>query len=107
MMFIRPLYDRIIVKRVEQQRTTAAGIVIPDTAAEKPEQGEVVSVGSGRLLQDGSVRPLQVKTGERVLFGKYAGQTVKLDGEEFLVMREEDVLGVIDTASADSVKKAA
>lgn len=106
-MFIRPLYDRIIVKRVEQQRTTAAGIVIPDTAAEKPEQGEVVSVGSGRLLQDGSVRPLQVKTGERVLFGKYAGQTVKLDGEEFLVMREEDVLGVIDTASADSVKKAA
>jgi len=107
MMFIRPLYDRIIVKRVEQQRTTAAGIVIPDTAAEKPEQGEVVAVGSGRLLQDGSLRPLQVKTGERVLFGKYAGQTVKLDGEEFLVMREEDVLGVIDTASADSVKKAA
>mgnify|MGYP000877810288 FL=1 len=106
-MFIRPLYDRIIVKRVEQQRTTAAGIVIPDTAAEKPEQGEVVAVGSGRLLQDGSVRPLQVKTGERVLFGKYAGQTVKLDGEEFLVMREEDVLGVIDTASADSLKKAA
>ncbi len=106
-MFIRPLYDRIIVKRVEQQRTTAAGIVIPDTAAEKPEQGEVVAVGSGRLLQDGSLRPLQVKTGERVLFGKYAGQTVKLDGEEFLVMREEDVLGVIDTASADSVKKAA
>ena len=106
-MFIRPLYDRIIVKRVEQQRTTAAGIVIPDTAAEKPEQGEVVAVGSGRLLQDGSVRTLQVKTGERVLFGKYAGQTVKLDGEEFLVMREEDVLGVIDTASADSVKKAA
>jgi len=106
-MFIRPLYDRIIVKRVEQQRTTASGIVIPDTAAEKPEQGEVVAVGSGRLLQDGSVRPLQVKTGERVLFGKYAGQTVKLDGEEFLVMREEDVLGVIDTDSADSVKKAA
>lgn len=106
-MFIRPLYDRIIVKRVEQQRTTASGIVIPDTAAEKPEQGEVVAVGSGRLLQDGSVRPLQVKTGERVLFGKYAGQTVKIDGEEFLVMREEDVLGVIETASADSVKKAA
>lgn len=106
-MFIRPLYDRIIVKRIEQQRTTASGIVIPDTAAEKPEQGEVVAVGSGRLLQDGSVRALQVKTGERVLFGKYAGQTVKIDGEEFLVMREEDVLGVIETASADSVKKAA
>ncbi len=106
-MFIRPLYDRIIVKRVEQQRTTASGIVIPDTAAEKPEQGEVVAVGSGRLLQDGTVRPLQVQTGERVLFGKYAGQTVKIDGEEFLVMREEDVLGVIDTTSADSIKKAA
>jgi len=106
-MFIRPLYDRIIVKRVEQQRTTASGIVIPDSAAEKPEQGEVVAVGSGRLLQDGSVRPLQVKTGERILFGKYAGQTVKIDGEEFLVMREEDVLGVIDTTSADSVKMAA
>ncbi len=106
-MFIRPLYDRIIVKRVEQQRTTASGIVIPDSAAEKPEQGEVIAVGSGRLLQDGSVRPLQVKTGERVLFGKYAGQTVKIDGEEFLVMREEDVLGVIETASADSAKKAA
>ena len=106
-MFIRPLYDRIIVKRVEQQRTTASGIVIPDSAAEKPEQGEVIAVGSGRLLQDGSVRPLQVKTGERVLFGKYAGQTVKIDGEEYLVMREEDVLGVIETASADSAKKAA
>lgn len=106
-MFIRPLYDRIIVKRVEQQRTTASGIVIPDTAAEKPEQGEVVAVGSGRLLQDGSVPPLQVKTGERVLFGKYAGQTVKLDGEEFLVMREEDVLGVIDATAADSAKKVA
>ncbi|WP_412480872.1 co-chaperone GroES [Azonexus sp. IMCC34839] len=106
-MFIRPLYDRIIVKRVEQQRTTASGIVIPDSAAEKPEQGEVIAVGSGRLLQDGSVRPLQVKTGERVLFGKYAGQTVKIDGEEYLVMREEDVLGVIETTSADSAKKAA
>lgn len=106
-MQIRPLYDRIIVKRVEQQRTTAAGIVIPDTAAEKPEQGEVIAVGSGRLLQDGSVRPLQVKTGERILFGKYAGQTVKIDGEEFLVMREEDVLGVIEEAAATGAKKAA
>ena len=95
-MFIRPLYDRIIVKRVEQQRTTASGIVIPDTAAEKPEQGEVVAVGSGRLLQDGSVRPLQVKTGERVLFGKYAGQTVKVDGDELMVMREDDLMAVIE-----------
>jgi chaperonin GroES len=105
-MQIRPLYDRIIVKRVEQQRQTASGIVIPDTAAEKPEQGEVTAVGSGRLMQDGTVRPLQVKTGDRVLFGKYAGQTVKLDGEEYLVMREEDVLGIIETDAA-SMKKAA
>jgi chaperonin GroES len=105
-MQIRPLYDRIIVKRVEQQRQTASGIVIPDTATEKPEQGEVTAVGSGRLMQDGTVRPLQVKTGDRVLFGKYAGQTVKLDGEEYLVMREEDVLGIIETDAA-SMKKAA
>lgn len=98
-MQIRPLYDRIIVKRVEQQRTTAAGIVIPDTAAEKPQQGEVIAVGS--------VRPLQVKPGERILFGKYAGQTVKIDGEELLVMREEDVLGVIEETAAASAKKAA
>ncbi len=105
-MQIRPLYDRIIVKRVEQQRQTASGIVIPDTAAEKPEQGEVTAVGSGRLMQDGTVRSLQVKTGDRVLFGKYAGQTVKLDGEEYLVMREEDVLGIIETDAA-SMKKAA
>ncbi len=105
-MQIRPLYERIIVKRVEQQRQTASGIVIPDTAAEKPEQGEVTAVGSGRLMQDGTVRPLQVKTGDRVLFGKYAGQTVKLDGEEYLVMREEDVLGIIETDAA-SMKKAA
>ncbi len=105
-MQIRPLYDRIIVKRVEQQKQTASGIVIPDTAAEKPEQGEVTAVGSGRLMQDGTVRPLQVKTGDRVLFGKYAGQTVKLDGEEYLVMREEDVLGIIESDAA-SLKKAA
>ncbi len=95
-MQIRPLYDRIIVKRVEQQKQTASGIVIPDTAGEKPEQGEVIAVGSGRLLQDGSVRPLQVKPGEKVLFGKYAGQTVKVDGDELLVMREEDIMGVIN-----------
>jgi chaperonin GroES len=106
-MQIRPLYDRIIVKRVEQQKQTASGIVIPDTAGEKPEQGDVVAVGNGRLLQDGSVRPLQLKPGEKILFGKYAGQTVKLDEQEFLVLREEDVLGVIEPASRDSLKKAA
>lgn len=106
-MFIRPLYDRIIVKRVEQQCSTASGIVIPDSAAEKPEQGEVLAVGSGRVLQDGSVRALQLNVGDRVLFGKYAGQTVKVDGVELLVMREDDVLGVIETDVADSLKKAA
>jgi len=105
-MNIRPLYDRVIVKRVEQQRTTASGIVIPDTAAEKPEQGEVIAVGSGKQLQDGSLRPLEVKVGNHVLFGKYAGQTVKLNGEELLVMREEDILGVIESSPADLKKVA-
>ncbi|MCM2309020.1 MAG: co-chaperone GroES [Sulfuritalea sp.] len=105
-MQIRPLYDRIIVRRLEQQKQTASGIVIPDSASEKPEQGEVTAVGSGRLLQDGTVRALQVRTGDRVLFGKYAGQTVKIDGVEYLVLREEDVLGIIETADA-SLKKAA
>ena len=106
-MHIRPLYDRIIVKRVEQQKQTASGIVIPDSAGEKPEQGDVVAVGSGRLMQDGTVRPLQVQPGEKVLFGKYAGQTVKIDDQEFLVLREEDVLGVIESAPRDTLRKAA
>ncbi|MBI3347348.1 MAG: co-chaperone GroES [Burkholderiales bacterium] len=106
-MQIRPLYDRIIVKRIDPLRQTASGIVIPDTASEKPEQGEVLAVGTGRLLDDGSVRPLQLKPGERVLFGKYAGQTVKLEGQEMLVLREEEVLGVIEqTASVPSLKAA-
>lgn len=105
-MNIRPLYDRVIVKRVEQQRTTASGIVIPDTAAEKPEQGEIIAVGSGKQLQDGSLRPLEVKVGNHILFGKYAGQTVKLNGEELLVLREEDILGVIETSATDLKKVA-
>jgi len=106
-MQIRPLYDRIIVKRIDPLRQTASGIVIPDTAAEKPEQGEVIAVGNGRLLQDGSVRALQLQPGQRVLFGKYAGQTVKLDDQELLVLREEDVLGVIEAGTAAPVLKAA
>jgi chaperonin GroES len=105
-MHIRPLYDRIIVKRIEQQRQTASGIVIPDTAGEKPEQGEVLAVGPGKLLDNGTVRPLEVKVGDRVLFSKYGGQTVKVEGEELLVLREEDVLGIIEQESA-SAKKAA
>jgi chaperonin GroES len=95
-MKIRPLHDRIIVKRLEEERKTASGIVIPDTAAEKPDQGEVVAVGTGKVQDDGKVRPVQVKPGDKVLFGKYSGQTVKVQGEELLVMREEDVMGVIE-----------
>lgn len=105
-MQIRPLYDRVIVKRIEQQRTTASGIVIPDSAAERPEQGEVIAVGSCRLLQDGSQRPLQLQVGDQVLFGKYAGQTVKVNGEELLVMREEDVMGVLEPESPAARKAA-
>lgn len=106
-MEIRPLYDRIIVKRIDQQRQTASGIVIPDTATEKPEQGDVIAVGNGRLLHDGSVWPLQVTKGDRVLFGKYAGQTVKIDDQELLVLKEEDVLGILETSPTASLKKVA
>jgi chaperonin GroES len=95
-MKIRPLHDRVIVKRVEEERKTASGIVIPDTAAEKPDQGEVLAIGTGKVLEDGTVRKLDVKVGDRVLFGKYSGQTVKVDGNEVLVMREEDIMGVIE-----------
>jgi chaperonin GroES len=105
-MQIRPLHDRVIVKRIEQQRKTASGIVIPDSASEKPEQGEVIAVGAGKVLQDGSVRPVQLKVGDHVLFGKYGGQTVKVDGEELLVLREDDVFGVIED-SARQLKHAA
>ena len=105
-MQIRPLHDRVIVKRIEQQRKTASGIVIPDSATEKPEQGEVIAVGAGKLLQDGSIRPVQLKIGDHVLFGKYGGQTVKVDGEELLVLREEDVFGVLEGGAAQ-LKQAA
>src|SRR5690348_16548550 len=95
-MKIRPLHDRVIVKRLEEERKTASGIVIPDTAAEKPDTGEVVAVGTGKLLDDGKVRPLDLKKGDKILFGKYSGQTVKVEGIEYLVMREEDIMGVIE-----------
>ena len=95
-MAIRPLYDRIIVTRTEPERTTASGIVIPDSAGEKPDQGEVIAVGNGRLLANGELRPLVVKAGDRVLFGKYAGQAVKIDGQDVLVLREEDVIAIIE-----------
>jgi chaperonin GroES len=94
-MKIRPLHDRVIVKRLDQERKTASGIVIPDTAAEKPDQGEIVAVGPGKRDENGKLIALDVKVGDRVLFGKYAGQTVKVEGEELLVMREEDLMGVV------------
>jgi chaperonin GroES len=95
-MKIRPLHDRVIVKRLEEVRTTASGIVIPDTATEKPDQGEVVAVGPGKKDDNGKVIALDVKVGDKVLFGKYAGQTVKIDGNELLVMTESDLMGVIE-----------
>ncbi|MDR2451016.1 MAG: co-chaperone GroES [Candidatus Accumulibacter sp.] len=95
-MKIRPLHDRVIVKRLEEERKTASGIVIPDNAAEKPDQGEVLSVGPGKRDENGKHIAVDVKAGDRVLFGKYAGQTVKVDGEELLVMREEDIMGVVE-----------
>jgi chaperonin GroES len=95
-MKFRPLHDRIIVKRLEEERKTASGIVIPDTAAEKPDQGEIVAVGKGKKDDQGKLIPIDVKVGDRVLFGKYSGQTVKVKGDELLVMREEDIMGVIE-----------
>ena len=95
-MKIRPLQDRVIVKRVEEEEKTKGGIIIPDTAKEKPMEGKIIAVGKGKLLEDGKVHPVDVKAGDRVLFTKYAGSEVKIDGEEHLIMREEDLLGVIE-----------
>ncbi len=104
-MKIRPLHDRLLVRRMAEERKTAGGIVIPDTAAEKPDQGEVIAVGNGKIRDDGTVRPLDVKKGERILFGKYAGTTVKVEGDELLVMREDDVMAVIDDAPSAAKRK--
>jgi chaperonin GroES len=95
-MAIRPLHDRVLIKRVEEEQKTKGGIIIPDTAKEKPAEGKVVAVGSGRILEDGKVRALDVKKGDRVLFGKYSGTEVKVDGDELIIMREEDILGIIE-----------
>jgi chaperonin GroES len=95
-MKIRPLHDRIVVKRLDEERKSPGGIVIPDTAAEKPIRGKVVAVGKGKLLDNGEVRPVDVKVGDQVLFGKYTGTEIKVDGEELLVMREDDVMGVFE-----------
>jgi len=95
-MKLKPLYDRIVVKRVEEERKSAGGIVIPDTAAEKPSRGEVTAIGSGKLLEDGKLRPVGVKVGDLVLFGKYSGTEVKIDGVELVVMREDDIMAIIE-----------
>jgi len=92
---VRPLHDRLLVKRVVEQETVRGGIIIPDSAKEKPQEGEVVAVGKGKVLEDGKVLPLDVKEGDRILFGKYSGSEIKLDGEEYLILREEEVLGVL------------
>jgi chaperonin GroES len=98
-MNIRPLYDRVVVKRIEEKETVQGGIIIPDTAKEKPQEGEVVAVGQGKRNDDGKLIPLDVKAGDRILFGKYSGSEIKLEGEEFLIIREEEILGVIDDPS--------
>ena len=95
-MDIRPLHDRIIVERLEEETKTAGGIIIPDTAKEKPQQGKVIAVGKGKKTEDGKILPLDVKVGDKILFGKYAGTEIKIEGKEYLMMREEDVLGVIE-----------
>lgn len=94
-MNLRPLHDRVIVKRLDQETKTASGLIIPDAAAEKPDQGEVLAVGNGKVADNGTVRALEVKVGDRVLFGKYSGQAVKVDGDELLVMREEDIMAIV------------
>ncbi|MGD0002040.1 MAG: co-chaperone GroES [Bryobacteraceae bacterium] len=99
-MQIRPLYDRLVVRRIEQKETIQSGIIIPDTAKEKPQEGEVVAAGRGKRLDDGTVVSLDVKVGDRILFGKYGGNDIKIDGEEYLILREDEVLGVLEPVAA-------
>jgi chaperonin GroES len=95
-MNLRPLHDRVLVKRLEAKETVKGGIIIPDTAKEKPQEGEVIAVGNGKVLEDGNVRPMNVKVGDKILFGKYAGTDVKIDDEDYIIMREDDILGVLE-----------
>ena len=104
---LTPLHDRILVRRVEEQETVRGGIIIPDTAKEKPQEGEVIAVGKGKVNEDGKVFPLDVKAGDRILFGKYAGTEIKIDGDEFLIMREEEVLGTLQGTSRPKEKELA
>jgi len=102
-MKFRPLHDRVLIKRIEEQETVRGGIIIPDTAKEKPQEGEVMAAGTGKRLENGTVIPLEVKEGDRVLFGKYSGTEIKLDGQEFLILREDEILGLV-TVSATAGK---
>ena len=105
-MNIRPLYDRIVVKRIEEQETKIGGLFIPDSAKEKPQEGEVFAVGKGKRLEDGKIIPLDVKPGDRILFGKYSGNDIKIDGQEYMIMREDEVLGVLEGAAKPASKVA-
>ncbi|MDY0881214.1 co-chaperone GroES [Dongia soli] len=106
-MKFRPLHDRVLVRRVESVEKTAGGIIIPDTAKEKPQEGEVLAVGAGNKAEDGKVTPLDVKAGDRILFGKWSGTEVRVDGEDLLIMKESDILGIIEGAASGSKKKVA
>ena len=99
-MNLRPLHDRILIKRIEAKEAVKGGIIIPDTAKEKPQEGEVIAVGNGKKTEDGNIIPLDVKAGDRILFGKYSGAEIKMDGQEFLILREEEVLGIIEGKAA-------
>jgi chaperonin GroES len=104
-MKFRPLHDRILIKRIEEKETAKGGIVIPDTAKEKPQEGEVIAVGNGKMSEDGKVVPLDVKAGDRILFGKYSGSEIKMDDEEYLILKEEEVLGVVEGKAAAASRK--
>ena len=104
-MNFRPLHDRILIKRIEEKETAKGGIIIPDTAKEKPQEGEVIAVGNGKKTEDGKVVPLDVKAGDRILFGKYSGTEIKMDDEEYLILKEEEVLGVVEGKAATASKK--
>ena len=105
-MNIRPLYDRVVIKRIEETETKQGGLYIPDSAKEKPQEGEVVAVGQGKRLESGKLAPLDVKAGDRILFGKYSGSEIKLDGNDYLILREDEILGILDGASKPSTKVA-
>jgi chaperonin GroES len=104
-MKVRPLHDRVLIKRVEEQETVRGGIIIPDTAKEKPQEGEVVAAGTGKRLENGTVIPLEVKEGDRVLFGKYSGTEIKVDGNDYLILREDEILGILTTTGSKAAGK--